>query len=397
MDSHPVPSKALLFKAISNNPRFDVEVCYCINPEKRKEEYQGGDSNIMVTEWGVPLLEGLNVHYLKNFSPRPRNSFFGLINPGIVRILFKNEYDAVMIHGYNTITALLAFLGGILSGTPIVLRGEADTLEKQSFFKKSLKRIFIQPLLKTASAVFYSFDLNKKHYEKLGVPERKLFFFPCAVDVDALKSALADPEKERNALRRELGIEPGDMAIGFVGKLIDRKRPFDLLRAHEIITKENNSGRDVHLLLIGDGKLMSGMEKRVREEKIRNVHFLGFKNQSELPHYYNAMDLFVLSSEKDPSPKVLNEALGFGLPVILTNGIGTAPDMIVGEKAGFMVDVGKPERIAEMVRKIIDDDGLRRKLKENALKASSKWSYENDIKGLLSALDFVYGDKKDNS
>jgi len=104
--------------------------------------------------------------------------------------------------------------------------------------------------------------------------------------------------------------------------LIDRKCPLDLFRAYEFLTKNNNFSKNIHLLFIGDGKLKPEIKKYVKENNIRNIHFFGFKDQSELPYYYNAMDFFVLPSDKDPSPKVLNEALGFGLyPSLLPKGL----------------------------------------------------------------------------
>jgi len=68
--------------------------------------------------------------------------------------------------------------------------------------------------------------------------------------------------------------------------------------------------------------------------------------------------------------------------------------MIVGERAGFMINIGKPEQIADKIKGILNDEDLRKRLRGNALKAVSKWSYEEDIEGLLSALDFIYSNKE---
>jgi glycosyltransferase involved in cell wall biosynthesis len=109
----------------------------------------------------------------------------------------------------------------------------------------------------------------------------------------------------------------------------------------------------------------------------------------ELPYYYNIMDVFVLPSEEDPSPKVINEAMGFGLPVIGTNKVGTIFDMIVNTGSGFMVKVGDIEDIASKITKIASDRNLEKTLKKRSLGVVSQWSYENDINGFLEALQFI--------
>lgn len=375
LSSHPIQYKAPLFKAISNNSNISL-IVYFQNKIGINTSIYDKDLKKDI-KWDIPLLEGYDYEFLNNkFS--------------IFKKLLQSRHDCILISSYSKLSSWLAFLAAYLSGTKIIFRGEADPLQKKSAFKSVFKKITITPFLKNIDAILYSFELNKQYYKNFGVPEEKLFFFPCAVDTERFQNTLSDFKKERNKLRQGFGIKENDFVIGFTGKLIKRKRPFDLLKSFRNINKKDLSIEgNIHLLYVGSGKLENNLKSFVEEKNIKNVHFAGFKNQSELPYYYNIMDLFVLPSKKDPSPKVLNEAMSFSLPIITTNKVGTAPDMIVGEGVGVAVEVGNIDQIKDNILKIINNDDLRSDFKNNALKATDKWSFEEDVNGLIEAINFI--------
>jgi glycosyltransferase involved in cell wall biosynthesis len=74
--------------------------------------------------------------------------------------------------------------------------------------------------------------------------------------------------------------------------------------------------------------------------------FPGFKNQSELPAYYAAADVLVLPSESETWGLVVNEAMACGLPAIVSDAVGCAPDLIEEGKTGFTYPVGDVDALA---------------------------------------------------
>ena len=98
--------------------------------------------------------------------------------------------------------------------------------------------------------------------------------------------------------RKELGINEEAIVILFMGKLIEKKRPLDLLKAYEFLNSKfhilNSS-----LLFVGDGVLRLELEKYVKDNNLKNVYFAGFKNQTELPKYYTLADVLVLPSGRE--------------------------------------------------------------------------------------------------
>jgi glycosyltransferase involved in cell wall biosynthesis len=193
--------------------------------------------------------------------------------------LLKERFDIILIQGYNYPTAWFAFLGAFFSKTRIIFRGEADNLRKRSFLKKMVKRVFLTPLLRSADAVLYSFEYNKQYYKSHGIPEDKLFYFPCAVDNSNLRSVIKDYERERIELRKSIGINEKSFVIGFVGKIIARKRPFDIVYSYQYLLKQYLQKIRYEVLFVGSGELLEDLKKYTKEQKLHGLHFVGFKQR----------------------------------------------------------------------------------------------------------------------
>ena len=108
LSSHPIQYQVPLFKRLSTHKDVDLTVYFCWDRGVEDEEYDPGFG--MKLKWDIPLLEGYQYKFLCNWSPKPSSSFFGLINPGIYKELIQNRYDAVLVHGYASLTNWLAFL-----------------------------------------------------------------------------------------------------------------------------------------------------------------------------------------------------------------------------------------------------------------------------------------------
>ena len=121
-----------------------------------------------------------------------------------------------------------------------------------------------------------------------------------------------------------------------------------------------------------------------------NVYFLGFKNQSELSPLYYIADVFVLPSEFDPSPKVINEAMNFSLPIITTKGVGTSYDLVKHGKNGFIYNVGDIKAIFKHLLEIMENSELRERFSKESFKIINNWNPNKDVHGVVSALEYIY-------
>ena len=149
------------------------------------------------------------------------------------------------------------------------------------------------------------------------------------------------------------------MVILFSGRFTKRKRPMDLLNA---LVKIDN--RNITVLFVGDGSERIVMEKFVKDNNIKAV-FAGFQNQTEISKYYSISDVCVIISSYDPSPKTMNEVMNFELPIIVTNVVGTAYDLVQDEENGYIVEVSDIDTISKKIDYLNKN---RSKLKKNGKK-----------------------------
>ncbi len=379
--SHPIEFHVPIYRKLAENPEIDLMVYYCSDWGTRESFDPAFGRPI---KWDIPMLEGYKYKFLKSYGVGKEFGFFGQINPGIIKELIVGNYDAVNIFGYVFVTNWLAFLVCRFKKIPIIFRGEADLSKSISSFKKILKKTILENLFKRIDAFLYSYNLNKNFYMFYGVPERKLFFHPCSVDNDFFQKNAESLRGKQEEIKNSIGIKKTEVPIIlFSGTLISRKRPMDLLRAYKSVSQKAN------LIIMGDGKERKELEEFVKYNELNNVYFIGFKNQSEISMFHFVSDIFVLPSEYDPSPKVLNEALNFGHPIITTDRVGTAPELIQEGRNGFIFKVGDVEGLADYLEQLIDDIDLRKKFGIESLKIVNNWSIERDVQGWLEALKYV--------
>jgi len=205
---------------------------------------------------------------------------------------------------------------------------------------------------------------------------------PYAVDNDRFTDSYKILISKKAEIRRELKLPLEHATLLFSGKLIDKKRPFDLLRAYEKLHSNKTT-----LLFMGEGTLRKELEAYCKQKDLKNAFFLGFKNQNELSKYYIASDIFVLPSGNGETwGLALNEAMCFQLPVITSDSVGAAVDLVKNGENGFICREGDIDQMAEHIKQLIDDPTLRHRLGKASLQRVQKWNYEADLKGLMKAL-----------
>ena len=107
------------------------------------------------------------------------------------------------------------------------------------------------------------------------------------------------------------------------------------MRAAAVLKRE---GILFRLVLIGSGEMEQELRVLATELELNNVDFVGFVNQSRIPKYYAASDVFVLPSRHDGWGVVINQALAAGLPIITSNAVGAGLDLVEnGQAAAFTV------------------------------------------------------------
>lgn len=340
-----------------------------------------------IISWDIDLLTGYNHSFVKNFGFYKISGFFSRINPAIIKILFKERPDIIILHGYVTVSDWLVFFMSKLLGIKIIFRGEAVLrgIENSKNLKQRIKRFLLPKFLKQCDCILFSCSGNKKYWKFYGVEDTKMLPVPCAVDNKYFQNERR--KYEAKDLRKELGINENDFVILFSARFTQRKRPLDLLKS---LIKIDN--KDITVIFVGNGIERQKLEKFASENKIK-VIFSGFVGQTYISKYYSVSDLGIVISEYDPSPKALNEAMNFELPVIVTDVIGTASDLIKENLNGFIVNVGDIKTISEKINFLNKNRDVARRMGEKSFEIIDKWTFERGAFWIKEAVDFVHKSK----
>ncbi len=175
-----------------------------------------------------------------------------------------------------------------------------------------------------------------------------------------------------------------------VGRLIDKKRFADLIRACGLLMER---GRSFRCEIIGEGPLEKELHQQIHDLDLQNyVKLLGPKPQHEIAEHLAMGTVFVLPSLIDASggmdnlPTVIMEAMATGLPVISTP-IGGIPEMVVQNETGVLVPAGDSSALASAIERVIADLSLARRLGENGYKrANELFSIEKNVRELLATI-----------
>ena len=93
-----------------------------------------------------------------------------------------------------------------------------------------------------------------------------------------------------------------------------------------------------------------------------NVRFIGFINQSAMPRYYGASDVFVLPSIDEPWGLAINEAMCAGLPIVASSELGCIPDLVRDRGNGLVFQAGNIAALADALRLLIANAQLRERM-----------------------------------
>ena len=144
-----------------------------------------------------------------------------------------------------------------------------------------------------------------------------------------------------------MNIPENAFVLLFVGRLVERKRPEDMLALHKHL--KNHPG--FYTVLVGNGPLETSLRAQgLGDDKLI---FAGFRNQGQTRECYYGSDLLVVPSEYETWGLVVNEAFACGRPALVTDTCGTADDLVVRGETGFVYPVGDVERAATFVEKLI--------------------------------------------
>jgi glycosyltransferase involved in cell wall biosynthesis len=245
----------------------------------------------------------------------------------------------------------------------------------------------LRALFRSACGLYIG-ENNRRYFEHYGMQVSQLFPARYCVDNDFFREKAEEMAPKRGEIRGGFGITDDAPVILFSGKFVEKKQPLLLIEAFSRVFRETSCW----LLMAGDGPLRQPMEDLIRRLQIPNVLLPGFLNQTELPRAYIAADIFVLpSSYMETWGLVVNEAMNFSLPVVVTDKVGCAADLVRQGWNGFVVDHQRVDALVEALSRLVKDREMRRRFGERSHDHVSEYSIKICADDIVSACLAVCG------
>ena len=326
--THPVQYYAPLFRTLAARDDVDLTVYYAHRPSA---EEQGTGFGVSF-EWDVDLTSGYRHEWLTNRARQPSAATFaGCDTPEIAEVVRRGRFDAFLVMGWHARSYWQAMRACWSAGVPVLVRGDSLLLDDPPL-KRAAKRGLYPFFMRRFAACLSVGTRSAEYFRYYGA--RRVVASPHFVDNDFFTAEAARLLPQRDALRARWGIPADATVVGFVGKLLERKRPADVLQA---IARSGR--RDVWAMFVGDGVLRQSLEREAADLGVP-VRFVGFLNQSRIAEGYVAADVVALPSHQETWGLIANEAMATGRPVLVSNNVGCAPDLVRDGTTGFRFDCG---------------------------------------------------------
>ena len=359
----------------------DVTVLYC---SKHGLEGETDKEFGVSVKWDIPILEGYTPVFFKNHSFKSSvYGFWGLINLGLIPYLFKAPKSILIIYGWGYFSYWLSIIIGKLAGHTVCVRGDTNNIseEQRAGLRFRIRKFILSKILfRMVDYCLYIGNENKQFYSSNEVPEKKLKFSPFSVDNNRFRNFHKKWDGKSQELKKLLGLPMDKKIILFSGKYISIKRPLELLKAFHKCKFQ----QDATLVYMGEGSLRTAMENYIEENQLTNVVLTGFVNQSKVSEYYAVSSVLVMCSEKDAWGLSVNEAMNFSMPIILSNAVGSASDLVEDGKNGYVYPSGDVKELTKKLDLLLGASKEQLvKMGERSKDIIDRYSYQENIKTLF--------------
>lgn len=301
--------------------------------------------------WDTDLLSGYEYQFLSRVAHGGARTADDATVHGLEEALEEVAPRAILLTGYSPRFYRNAFRTALRHGAPLLFRAETtDHARKRGPLRRLVRDNALRYVYGKCSALLYVGERSRQHYLRLGVHPDDLLFSPYCVDTTPFRTSEEDRGQLRAAQRAELGVTDDDFVILFSGKLVPRKDPLRLIEAARLL---RDGARPV-VVYLGSGKLQEQIQVAASIDPPVQVRFVGFRGQRALSAFYHAADCLVLPSVHDETwGLVVNEALAHGLPAVVSDAVGCAPDLISDGVTGAVFERGQPDALAVALRRML--------------------------------------------
>ena len=271
----------------------------------------------------------------------------GILEKRLADALRDCSPDVLVINGWNDFGSLISLSTALSLEIPIVVMSEST---RQDFKRNYLREALKQRILSFCSSALVGGRLHKDYLMCLGFQEKFIFLGYDAVDNTHFAQGAANARQHSQTLRHQLRL-PEHFFLASA-RFIEKKNLTRLIQAYAHYQRQAEMP-PWHLVLLGDGDLRPQIVAQVKQLGLDPwVHLPGFKQYDELPNYYGLAHCFIHASTTEQWGLVVNEAMASGLPVLVSNRCGCAPDLVQAGHNGYTFDPYNPDQLTDLMLKI---------------------------------------------
>jgi glycosyltransferase involved in cell wall biosynthesis len=350
LETHPVQYHAPVYRALQQ--QFGIPVTVIYGSDFSVAGYRDREFGAEFA-WDSDLLSGYQAEFLSRRAEGGAATAEETTTRGLAERLERLRPAAILLLGYSPRFYRSAALLAIRTRRPLLFRAETtDHAQSRSRVKAWLRDRLLKALYRRCSRLLYVGQRSRRHFLRLGCPEEKLAFSPYCVDTTPFRTDEAARAELREPTRQMLDVTTEQKVILFSGKLSGRKGVDLLVQAVRRLPEPLR--HKAVLVFLGHGELHEELSTAAQIDPAVACRFLGFQNQSKLSGYYHAADLLALPSiHSETWGLVVNEALHHGVPVVVSEAVGCAPDLVVAGVTGEICATGSAESLTEALQRAL--------------------------------------------
>src|ERR1041385_2365053 len=300
--------------------------------------------------------------------------------------------DIVAVNGWNNFGSLIATDCCIRHGIPVIVMSESSRQDEPRTGRKEMIKRRIVALY---SAALVGGQRHVDYLVELGMSRDRVFTGYDVVDNRYFSEKSEEVRNQMSEVRQKYAL-PENYFLA-AARFVEKKNLPKLIEAYATyrqrseVRNQKSEVRETEtpweLVLLGDGPLRKALNSQLSTLNLHQyVHLPGFKSYDELPVYYGLAKAFVHTSTIEQWGLVVNEAIASGLPVIVSNRCGCAPDLVNGN--GFTFDPGdRHELAARLLEMALLADRERKDLGDNSCRIAENFAPERFGEGLEGAVE----------
>jgi glycosyltransferase involved in cell wall biosynthesis len=330
-------------------------------------------------QWDIPLLQGYNYEFVKNIALRPgTHHFLGIINPGLNAAIESWNPDCLLVFGWN-FTSHLRVLRYFHKKVPILFRGDSVLLHEGKGMRKWARRLFLTWVYRHVDYALYVGTHNKSYFLRHGLRHSQLVYSPQAIDVDRFSGSENKGCRDVTNWKEELGVPADHVTVLYAGKMTKVKNP-------SFVIELADACRDLPLtfIMVGNGQLKADLQQKCKGNP--QVIFLDFQNQSMMPLVYRLGDILIMPSIKETWGLAVSEAMASGRPVMASEAVGCAVDLVVEDETGITFGVDDIDKCVRFLKGICADRGRLGKMGLNSAVLIQSFAFRHIVDSITDVL-----------